>query len=627
MKHILVGTAGHIDHGKTTLIKALTGIDADRLKEEKERGITTDIGFAFLKWGDLLIHFVDLPGHEKFIKNMVAGASGINYFLLVIAADESVMPQSVEHIEIINYLGVKNGVAVITKCDIVDDKTIEIVEEETRELLKGNGFDNIPIFRVSSKTNYGIEELKAHLIEEGLKNEPKSISKPFRMWVDRSFSLKGFGTVITGTVRSGKITVGEEILFYPSNLKSVVRSIQVFKTPRSVGYSGERCALNVKDVTTDEVKRGDLVLKEGYLNPNNLFYAKVYLKKGTFKKNAEYEFLTGTTSTLCKIFKDEEGEEFIGMIKTNDPLSLSYQDRFLLRMPSPLRTIGGGEILFPALRKGKRQNSGMVEYLKRMDVESIIIAMLYEVAEWGITVDEICKKLNLFPNEAINFVKKLEDFEKVSFFEESGFVILKDKLELLKERFEKVILNKHKIPSLRIWVKKEEIFSHFRKMLTLRQIENVLKLLLTEERIVVDKEKIKSKKFSVNLNEKQMKKYSEIGKLVEKTPLHIVEKKDIIAILKEESNNLFQLFIEEKELLPFNKGEFFISKSGLEKIKEKLLDEKLSGNDNFKIAQFKEWFGLTRKEAIPLLEFLDEMKITKRRGDFREIVLGGTNED
>ncbi len=624
MKHILVGTIGHIDHGKTTLLKALTNIDADRLKEEKERGITTDIGFAFMKEEDLQIHFVDLPGHEKFIKNMIAGASGISMFLLVVSANESVMPQTIEHIEIAKYLGISKGVAVITKSDLASDSELKVVKNRTDEFLKSEGFQEIPIFEVSSKSGVGIENLKKFLFESARKMETRNLDKPFKMWIDRVFSLKGFGTIVTGTIKSGVVKVQDEVSFFPSNKKSVARGIQVFGEDRNEGFSQERCAINVPQVTVDEIKRGDLIFKGDSIFKSNLFYANLELKENKLKRNAEYEFYTGTTFSLARIISKEREDFSICQIKVFEDLPLSFKDRFILRMPSPLRTIGGGEILLPSSRKArweKELSKRMVEFFKKGDVESVIFASILEGEEWGTNIIDLSKKLNIRKEETKEKLIELKNGESIIFFDEIDWVVESSYFSSLKDKILKFILTRHKIPSQRLWLNKEEILSHFSKILNLREIESVLNILVLEDKLKIEKDRVKATELKFLLNDNQSKIYKEMVSLLYLNEINLVEKNALSNIAKENYRFLTSLLIDEYELLSFGKGEFFISKKGMNEIKRKLIDLKKKGTIKFKVPLFKEMFGLTRKVAIPLLEFLDDNKMTRRIGDEREILI------
>ena len=381
-KFLVVGTAGHIDHGKTTLIKALTGIDTDRWEEEKRRGMTIDLGFAHLELPNgVLIGIVDVPGHEKFIKNMLAGAHGIDFVLFVIAADEGVMPQTREHLTVCEVLGTKRGIVVLTKKDVVDEEWLELVKEDVKEFLKGTFLEGAPIIPVSSKTGEGLKELLEEMDKLAAKVEPKSSKGIFRLPVDRSFTVKGFGTVVTGTLLSGKIKTGDTVEVLPEGKEVKVRSVQVHGKSVEEAFAGQRTALNLLGVSKEEVGRGNLVATPGYLKPSPLVDVEL-----TLSKEADLILQSGHKVHFHHLTKEVEGEVYLidrdellpgetalAQVRLKEEVVPVYGDRFVIRNYSPARVIGGGRILNPLpFKKFRRRFKGeFLEFLKALKEKSV----------------------------------------------------------------------------------------------------------------------------------------------------------------------------------------------------------------------------------------------------------------
>src|ERR1051325_11239175 len=356
MSSIIVGTAGHIDHGKSALVRALTGVDPDRLPEEKRRGITIDLGFADLELDDLRIGFVDVPGHERFIKNMLAGAHGIDLLALVIAADESVMPQTREHFDICRLLGVNNGLVVITKKDLVDEEMLALVEDEARELVSGSFLENAPLVTVSSRTGAGLDDLKSRLTEMGRRVPPRSQDFTMRLPIDRAFSMKGFGTVVTGTLISGKITEGEELELLPANIKVRVRGLQVHNKSVPEAHAGQRTAVNLAGVDTSQIERGMVLAPAGRLRPTQVVDVWIDVLPGAsraLRSRSQVRFHIGAAEVLGRVrvldasSQIAAGHGGLVQLRLEAPVVAVHGDRFILRTYSPAETIAGGVILDP----------------------------------------------------------------------------------------------------------------------------------------------------------------------------------------------------------------------------------------------------------------------------------------
>ncbi|MCD6436589.1 MAG: selenocysteine-specific translation elongation factor, partial [Clostridiales bacterium] len=370
MANVIIGTAGHIDHGKTTLIKALTGIETDRLKEEKKRGITIELGFAYFDLpSGRRAGIVDVPGHEKFIKNMLAGVSGIDLVLFIIAADEGIMPQTIEHFDILNVLGVKKGIIVLTKADMVDDAMLEFVTDEVKEFIEGTAFGNSQIIPVSAITGMNMSLLADTIDKETFSIAEHNDNAPFRLNVDRVFTMKGHGTVVTGTLLEGTISINEDIEIYPENIKTKARSIQVHGIIAEKAYAGQRTAINLSNLKKDDINRGDILAKPNSLTVTHIVDVRIKLlshSKRELKHGSRVRFYHGTQEIIARlILLDREkiipGDEVFAQLRLEKSTACKYGDKFVLRFYSPMETIGGGIILDSKAMKHKRYNSDIIE--------------------------------------------------------------------------------------------------------------------------------------------------------------------------------------------------------------------------------------------------------------------------
>ena len=401
MKHVIIGTAGHVDHGKTLLVKALTGIDTDRLQEEKKRGITIELGFAHLDWEDgTQAGIVDVPGHEKFIKNMLAGAGGIDLAMLVVAADEGFMPQTVEHLGILSLLGIQEGLVVITKTDMVDPEWVEMIREDVKEQVKGTFLENKPIMGVSAYTGEGIAELREHLKQLVHKTGEKSLRTPFRLPVDRVFSVEGFGTVVTGTLIEGALKEGDMAAILPGDVEARVRNLQVHGKDVTTAYAGQRVAVNLAGLKKSDIQRGDAVAKPGTVHTGLMLDVRLQNLKGSQRvilNNSQVHFYHGSSVLLAKVVlldrdKLEPGDSCYAQVRFTDPISAKSGDRFVIRFYSPLETIGGGVVLEDNPYKHKRGDRKVLEALKIKESGSGDQKVVQAVAEEGITLPD-SKKL------------------------------------------------------------------------------------------------------------------------------------------------------------------------------------------------------------------------------------------
>lgn len=630
MKNVVVGTAGHIDHGKTMLVKSLTGIDADRLAEEKKRGITIDIGFAALKVEGLLIHFVDLPGHEKFIRNMLAGATGIDFFLLVVAADESVMPQTVEHLEILKLLGIGRGVVAVNKIDKAGPEAVEACRMEVLDLLNRNGFGETELINVSAKTGEGTDLLRKAILREAASSGERDASRPFRLPVDRIFSIKGFGTVITGTSTSGTLRTGDPLTFYPSLLKSKVRGIEVFREKRDSASGGERVALNVPEVFPDQMERGETAAAADSMFPAKYFYCSLDMPPGVLRKSSEFQMHVGTSEVPVRIAfpagTGTGGSRTIVQVRPSRELALWSRDRFILRLPSPVRTVGGGTVLLPASRRAKWQSARtgrVVNLLGASDENSVILALLAESGERGVSRTEAARKIGITAARAFEFARLLYSKGEMKELAKGEWWIGSGELERLSSRALSYLRKKHDGPPVRAHLSKEEFFSHFGRLLPEKWTGALLDLLVAEGKISLEKDRMRLASFEPPVSPEDEKKIRLIlGSLEASFPAPLA-KEELFRLVDEKDRWLMNMMRGDGRLVAIDGGNFFFSGEGFRNVSAKLGEFAEKGHRVFKVPEFKDFLGLTRRTAIPLLEHFDSLGLTKRNGDMREVVLKG----
>src|SRR6516165_760989 len=418
-RDLILGTAGHIDHGKTSLVKALTGIDCDRLPEEKARGITIDIGFAILDLGDFRLGIVDVPGHERFVKNMLAGATGIDLAVLVVAADDSVMPQTREHLEILRLLGLRHGVIALTKCDLVDETTREVVELEIRDLVQGTFLENAPLIATSAHTGAGIEELKTALTDLCQRIEERDTRQWFRLSIDRSFVVQGHGTVVTGSVTSGSVKVGDEVDWLPRGERVRVRSLQNHDRAVEEAHRGQRAAINLAGVHHEDVVRGQELATPGYLTPARVMTVRIHCladMKRPIKHRMPVRFHIGTAEimgTVALLDADaiEPGQWGLAQVFLDEPAMSTWGQPFVIRESSATQTLGGGQVLQPTARKIRRRHIEMLERIERLwtgDARERALTVAWFGAFGGFTIPELVRGANIGPEEAVELVANLK---------------------------------------------------------------------------------------------------------------------------------------------------------------------------------------------------------------------------
>lgn len=624
MRYIILGTAGHIDHGKSALVKALTGIDPDRLKEEKERGITIDLGFADLSYPDgVTVGIVDVPGHERLVKNMLAGAGGIDLVLLVISADEGIMPQSKEHLHICNILKIKSGLIAITKTDLVEPDWLELIKEDIKNFVKGTFLEGAPIIPVSSKTMFNIEQLKEIIHDLAIKVEPKPSGGLFRLPIDRVFTLKGFGTVVTGTAVSGKLSLDETVEILPAKIISKVRSLQSHGKPIKTAYAGQRVAINLQGVNKEDLKRGDTVVQLNRFTPTKSIEAKVELLSDSpiLKNKSLVHFHIYTSETIARviIYGKEElkaNESCYCQFRLKDPVIAMAGDRYIIRRFSPVDTIGGGEILDPIpYKRSIKEGIQDLEIFEKGKLSEKIATRIRKSGFTGIkktSIEGWIKEEISKINEIIKDLKEkgiIYEFED-TFIHEKIFNILKEKIIKLLNEF-------HNKNPLKSGMPKEEL----RAILRIEQklFSNILNSI---KEVITEKEVVRLSSFKISLSDKDTNLKSRIIEILDKSTFQPPTKEELSQALKidlKTTTDILKLMDKEGSIVRINDS-LYISSKNYKKMLENLKTF-FSKKPEMTVAEFRDILGTTRKYALPLLEYLDSNNITLRVGDIRKLIL------
>lgn len=624
MKNVILGTAGHIDHGKTTLIKALTGRETDNLKEEKQRGISINLGFTYFDLpSKKRVGIVDVPGHEKFIKNMLAGACGIDIVLLVIAADEGVMPQTIEHLDILNYLDVKKGIIVLTKCDLVDEEFIELVKDDIREKTKRLFIEGAPIVEVDSVSRRGLDELVQKIDEISEDIEEKKTDAPSRMSIDRVFSLKGFGTIVTGTLIEGKISVDDEMTIYPSEKKVKVRNLQVHGCDVKTAYAGQRTAINLSNIKVSEIQRGDVIAQTGSVEESMMIDVNISLVehcKKSLKHWDRIRIFHGTKQILCRIVPLNEdeiqyGESGYAQLRLEEKIVAKKGDRFIIRSYSPMDTIGGGVIIDTAPKKHKIYDESVIEALKIKE-KGELKDILEEYLKLNLSNYITLKELVSYTGEKEEYVKEglnaLIDENKV--FCVNKYYLHISHYQKLKEKVIEILTKYHKQYRLRNGILKEELRSKVDNSLKVKDMDVILNKMAEEKDIKVQDNLVSNYDFEVKFNQKQLSIKKEIEDKSRKNGLNSLMTKDDIC----NKNKFYEEVLEALtgETIQKLDDAYYIDKKVYENVKKDLL-EYLNKNKEITVAQFRDITKSNRKISIVMLEHFDRNRITKRVEDKR----------
>ncbi len=621
MKNIILGTAGHIDHGKSALVRALTGIDPDRLKEEKMRGITIDLGFADLRYEDgLTVGIVDVPGHERLVRNMLAGAGGIDIVLLVIAADEGVMPQSREHLAICNLLGIKSGIIVVTKTDIVENDWLELVRDVVRDFVKGTFLEDAEIVPLSSKTGDNIDLLKEKIHALALKVKPKSAGGLFRLPIDRVFTLKGFGTVVTGTALSGSIHLEETVELLPEGLRSKVRGLQSHGKGIETAYAGQRVAINLQGIEKEDLRRGDVVVVPDRFRLTRAVDARIEVLRNapTLKNKSRVHFHLATSEVIGRVVlydRDElkGGESSFCQIRLGKPVLAVSGDRFVIRRLSPVETIGGGIILDAyAKRRRKKEGLGDLEIYQNGKLGDMIAVKIRKYGFKGISPQQLEGWLNEDTGRIRDAIKGLIDSGRV--FQYNETLIHRDIFLSLKERMLDTVGRFHRSNPLKAGMSKEVLRSLFG--LQQKAFQGVLSLM---EELVIVKDTVRHKDFQVTVTDRFVEIREETVGLLREAGFQPPSKEELAEYFKMkplEIEDILRLMSQEG-LVQRITDSIYLRVEDYKKMLDRLRDF-FGGKDSMTVGEFRDLIGTTRKYALPFLEHLDSNKITMRVGDVRK---------
>jgi selenocysteine-specific elongation factor len=616
MKNVIVGTAGHIDHGKTALVKALTGIDADRLAEEKRRGITIDIGFAHLELThDLRIGFVDVPGHERFVKNMLAGAGGIDVVMMVIAADDSVKPQTREHFDICRLLGIKAGIIALTKADLVDSDILELVRMEIEEFVAGSFLEGAPIVPVSAKTGEGLAALRAALQAAAVRVAGKNSRGAFRLPIDRAFTMRGFGAIVTGTLVSGEVHPEKEVMLYPEGGRLRVRGVQVHGSPAPKAVAGQRTAINLAGIEAQQLARGMVLADPDRFAAIREFSCVLEALPGAppIKNRAPVHFHAGTAEIEAEVrlFRGESalppGGRTYARILLREETLLFPRDRFIIRRFSPVTTIGGGVVLdIGAVRL--RKSSELKERLKRIEAASTPawIQLLVSESGAGMTPAQLIARTGLTQGEIDDAIRGHQSVLVLP-----GWLVDRSWVDSLREALLGKLLAFHRLNPLQPGAAKQALLADVPAPL--------VEILLRHPQIALEGEMVRLRSHRVVLQQQEEQARAAIELAFAKAGLAVPALPDVLAqsgVETGRARTLLQIMIREGRLIRVSE-ELVFHRDAMDQLRRDLASIK---GARLSVPAFKERTGISRKYAIPLLEYLDREKVTRREGDLRIVL-------
>ncbi|HKW16326.1 MAG TPA: selenocysteine-specific translation elongation factor [Terriglobales bacterium] len=630
MKSIIIGTAGHIDHGKTALVKALTGIDADRLEEEKRRGITIDLGFAHLELagegGELLrVGFVDVPGHERFVRNMLAGVGGIDLVLLVIAADEGIKPQTREHFDICRLLGIQHGIVVLTKADLVDHETLEVLHLEIEDYLRGSFLERAPIVAVSSLKRTGLEDLKRELVRIAERTSVRDSNANARLPIDRVFTMKGFGTVVTGTLVAGTIRKEDELQLFPSGKRVRIRGVQVHGKNESSAVAGERTALNLAAVEKHELERGMLLAMPGVFESTSRVDVKLSLLASArpLKNGSQvhfHAFASEVIATLTLYGKSrlEAGSDCFARVRLSDPLLLFPGDRFIIRQFSPVITIGGGFVLENKPSPRVRSVEKYVDHLELLtddSPEAVLRGRVISRGTQGLTIDEVVARTGWTKAQISYLADRISEITPIDNVLVSTFA-----LGLAKKGLLQVLDSFHRQNPLAAGISKENLRERLvgvAPAITSSVLDDAAK----SKQIMLSGDLVHLSGRGVVMKDEESQSRTTIERAFASAGLKVPALKDVLAGLKIDkarAQKIVTLLLREKVLVKVS-DDLVFHQNALAELRKTLVAHK-ARSAKIDVGGFKELAGVSRKYAIPLLEYLDRERITRREGDTRTIL-------
>ena len=625
----IVGTAGHIDHGKSALIRALTGTDPDRLQEEQERGITIDIGFAHLELdGGTRVGFIDVPGHERFIKNMLAGIGGIDSVLLVVAADESIMPQTREHLAICELLGVNSGIVAITKCDLVDNEIAELVELEVRDLLTTSQLANAPIVRTSVESGNGLTELRDQLAETLGTFSPRPQHELIRMPIDRIFTVHGFGTVVTGTLLSGRINTGDKLELLPQSTAVTVRGLQVYGEPVESAMAGQRTAVNLQGLDTSAAARGDLLVTPNSLSATYMLDARLdILSEHSLEQLQRVRFHHGATEILCRVnvLEVEEiragGSELV-QLRLETPYACAPGDRFVVRRYSPMLTIGGGTVLdnLPSKhRAGEPKTIGLLRRLEGGALKERVALLTAASGSRGADEGHLRHRTFASATHLRSVANSLADAKRLVIAQQTPLIVLDSEVvNNLEETIIEAVRRQHTDHPLMPGLPKSAVAATLPRHLPEVILDVLLDRLSTAQRLGGSSNALALPEHNVILSEPQEHIRTALLTIYEEagwSPPSISNAWKQLGVTQADGEEVFQLLLRQGKLLRLREDLIF-SAARLDVLVDEVRTRYAPGA-LFGVADFKSWTALSRKHAIPLLEYLDQQRVTRRQGDQR----------
>src|SRR5947209_5381875 len=633
MKSIILGTAGHIDHGKTALVKALTGIDADRLEEEKRRGITIDLGFAHLELAApnaerIRLGFIDVPGHERFVRNMLAGVGGIDLVLLVIAADESIKPQTREHFEICRLLSIPRGITVITKSDMVDEDTLSVVRMEIEDFVRGSFLDvsRSPVIAVSALKGSGLDELKREIVRLSAEVPARDTEALFRLPIDRVFTIKGFGAVVTGTLIAGKIKKEEEVEIFPARRRARVRGVQVHGSAADQAIAGQRTALNLAGVQMEELARGMTLAAPGAFEPTQKLEVQISLLKDAkpLKNRARVHLHAFTSETIAEVALHgvpelKPGATAFAQLRTAEPLLLLPGDRAILRQFSPVITIGGAVVLdaFPLPRQKSEPLQTFLQTLSSGTRQEALLARIARRGHEGLSLAAAVRETGLKQSVLQPVIAALMQQKQI--IQTGDFLLATEAAQKTREKLIATLDTFHKANPLVGGISKEEL----REKLGLHQtvMEALLAQLVRDKKAEISGEQVRLAGRGVELKDEEAKAKQQIERAFAQAGLKVPLMKEVLDKLpvdKARAQKLVTLLLRDRVLIKLA-DDLVFHQTALQSLRQLIATQKAK-TPKIDVATFKDLLGVTRKYAIPLLEYLDQQRITRRVGDERIII-------
>jgi selenocysteine-specific elongation factor len=630
-KHVIVGTAGHIDHGKSALVEALTGTNPDRLEEEKRRGITIDLGFAFLRIGDVRFGFVDVPGHERFVRNMLAGAGGIDVLLLVVSADESIMPQTREHFDICRLLGIPRGLVALTKSDLVEPEMLDLVRLEIEEFVRGSFLESAPIVPVSARTGAGLDVLKQELLNAALAAPAKDITRHFRLPIDRSFATKGFGTVVTGTLMSGTVRVKDEIELHPLGRLARVRGLHSGGQPIEQAFAGQRTAVNLAGVEHSEIRRGMVLSAPGVFHPTRRIDARITLLPSArpLRNRARVHFHQGSAEAIAEVIllgrsEIAPGEEALAQLRLAEEVLALPGDRFILRQYSPVITIGGGVVIDSAARRHRRSDPTTSQFLQTLErgdrLESL--SALADASPRGLTLEELLARTGWLESEIRELAGELAAAKRLRILNEQPLIVAPEKsVQNCAAAIRSAVDEFHRANPLLPGIPKQELRG---RAGTPRPelYQSAMDDLIHSGVVSIAGDLVQRAGRSISLSPEEARAKELIEQAFAQAGLEVPNVSAVLEKLPVEpvrARKILQILLRENVLIKVAEDLFF-HRDAIARLRELIADYRNERGDRLPITAFKDLAGISRKYAIPLLEYLDREHVTRRAGDERVIL-------